>query len=582
MNKSREPINKQIYWRLMAYLRPYKYMLLFSIVGSIIFAASSPAFAHLIKLFVEALENPSQANISLIPIAIIIVSLIRGLGNFISSYYIGRTGELVIHTIRCTLFDKLLLLPKSFFDNKESGHLISLLTYNVQQLNEAISHAVLKLLQDGLIILGLMSYMLWLNWQLSLIFLIVVPPIGYLASRVGRQLRTINHSIQDSMGELAQVSVEAINNLQVIRNFGGYGTESRRFEKVSLFNRSRCIKLIRTIATMSPLVHTFIAIAMALIMLAMLYFRSNNSTAELIAFIVASAALPGPIRSLGTLYSKIMRSLAAAESLFSLIDTDTEADLGSYETDRVSGHLQIKGLNFSYPNTQKTVLQHIDIDIPAGATVALVGYSGSGKSTLAALILRYYNYTEGCIYLDGRPITDYRLSNLRQQIAKVSQNVTLFDDSIRNNIAYGDLNNASEQKLQQVIKAAHIDEFITHFPKGYDTLVGENGLLLSSGQRQRVSIARAMLKDAPILILDEATSALDNKSELHIQTALNELMAKRTTLVIAHRLSTVKRADNIIVMDKGRLVEQGSHEELLRLQGHYSDLYHQEFTKDNG
>ncbi len=575
-NTSASGVGIKVYLRLVQYLTSFKTMLIASIVASLLYGATGPAYAKMVQYFIDYLYDTNVSDLLyLIPLGMVGLAALRGVTLFVSSYYLGRIGESVIHQIRIEMFDKILHLPQQYFDQTDSGRIISKIIYNVQLVNDSVSNVIIKLLQDGALAIGLLVYLLWLDWKLSLTFIAVGLPVGFLASYVGKKLRKISHSIQTAMGELTHVSNETINAQQLIRGYGGTKWEYQRFVKASHENLQRAIKLIRTKAATSPIAHLIAVIGVAIIFFIILGLKDGSGNAsEYVGFILAVGLLPAPIRTLGDLYGRIMRSVAAAESIFELIDETPELDNGTHHPNRIKGHINIDNLSFSYGG--ELVIENISLNIKAGDNVALVGRSGSGKTTLASLLMRFYETQSGSIRFDNTPISDYSLQNLRKQIAYVSQHSILFNDSILNNIAYGDMQNCDSAKVQAAIKAARVDKFTENLNEGIDTLVGEDGMNLSGGQRQRIAIARAILRDAPILILDEATSALDNESERHIQAALEDLMRDRTTIVIAHRLSTIENASNIVVLNRGKIIEQGTHNSLLELKGQYAKLYNSE------
>jgi subfamily B ATP-binding cassette protein MsbA len=426
-------------------------------------------------------------------------------------------------------------------------------------------------------VIFLFAYLLWMNWKLTLVMLLILPIIGSMVGSASRRFRKHSKKIQVAMGDLTHIASETIQGYRVVRSFGGENYESQRFKTASEDNTAKQLRMVKTGATFTPALQFVIFTTMAGVLFLVLMLRGDASAGDLVAYITAAGMLPKPIRQLSEVSATVQKGLAGAESIFSQLDETLETNQGTLERERVSGHLEIKNLNFIYPGTQETVLHDINFSIEPGQMVALVGRSGSGKSTLANLIPRFYQHGEGEILLDGIEISAYTLPNLRQHIALVTQQVSLFNDTIANNIAYGDLANKSRAEVEAAARAAFADEFIERLPNGYDTLVGENGILLSGGQRQRLAIARAILKDAPILVLDEATSALDTESERHIQAALEQATKNRTTLVIAHRLSTIEKADQILVMDHGKIIERGNHRELLSLNGHYARLYRMQF-----
>jgi subfamily B ATP-binding cassette protein MsbA len=485
----------------------------------------------------------------------------------------------LVQDLRIALFNRLLVLPNRYFDNNNSGHLISRITYNVTMVTGAATDAIKVVIREGMTVVFLFASLLWMNWKLTLVMLAILPLIGLMVVSASRKFRKQSTQIQQAMGDLTHISAETIHGYRVVRSFGGEAYEQKRFLDATDKNVQRQLRMNKTGAIYTPMLQLVIYTAMAILMFLVLWLRGDSSVGELIAYITMAGLLPKPIRQLSEVSSTIQRGLAGAESIFEQLDEPAEVDNGTLEKDQVSGRVEVRNLNFRYPGTEQQVLSDINFTIEPGQMVALVGRSGSGKSTLASLIPRFYQHADGGIFIDDAEIQTYTLRNLRRHIALVTQHVTLFNDTITNNIAYGDLSTCSLEQVKTAAEAAYAAEFIERLPQAYDTLVGENGVLLSGGQRQRLAIARALLKDAPVLILDEATSALDTESERHIQAALDRVMKGRTTLVIAHRLSTIEKADLILVMDQGRIVERGTHAELLALNGYYARLHAQQFEE---
>jgi subfamily B ATP-binding cassette protein MsbA len=470
-------------------------------------------------------------------------------------------------------------LPNRYFDNHNSGHLISRITYNVTMVTGAATDAIKVVIREGLTVVFLFGYLLYSNWKMTLVLLAILPVIAILVSSASKKFRKQSKKIQVAMGDVTHVASETIQGYRVVRSFGGETYEIDRFHKASADNMNRSLGMTRTQSIYTPMLQLVIYVGMAVLMYLVLYLRGDASAGELVAYITAAGLLPKPIRQLSEVSATIQKGLAGAESIFEQLDEVPEVDTGTKEMVRVSGRLEVRNLSFQYPGTEKIVLNDISFTAEEGQMVALVGRSGSGKSTLANLIPRFYHHDKGQILLDGVDVEEYKLTNLRRHIALVTQQVTLFNDSVTNNIAYGDLAGAPFEDVRKASEDAYAAEFIEQMPQGYDTLVGENGVLLSGGQRQRLAIARALLKNAPLLILDEATSALDTESERHIQAALEQVMKGRTTLVIAHRLSTIEKADLILLMDQGRIVERGTHAELLALNGLYARLHEKDFVE---
>jgi subfamily B ATP-binding cassette protein MsbA len=593
----------QLYKRLLGYVVPYWHIFAFSILGYVIYALGSVAFADLMQFLLDSLNDADNVEHGLVagiaytlfpntgmgslefariavPVAAVFIAFSRATGFFVGTYFLTHVSRNLVHDLRCELFNKMLFAPSSYYDKATSGALISKITFNVEQVTGAATKAMKILIREGLTVIALMSYMLYLNWRLCLVFFAVTPFIALVVTVVGKHFRRYSRRIQSSMGDVTQVSNESIGAYKEVRIFGGQAHQLERFRGASDYNRVESLKMAFADALSTPVIQTMLAIALAVL----IWFALNPailvgfSAGSLVAFLTAAGQLGKPIRSLSGIQSEIQRGLAAAEDIFMQLDQDGEADAGDYQVDRVRGDICIRGLSFAYPGTDVLVLNNITLDIKAGQTIALVGRSGSGKTTLIQLLARFYPTRAGEILLDEVPLNDYKLTNLRQQMAVVSQDVTLFHDSVLNNISYGDTADASEAKVRGAIESAFASGFIEQLPNGIHTMLGDDGGGLSGGQRQRIAIARAMLKDAPVLILDEATSALDNESEHRIQRALENVMTNRTTIVIAHRLSTVEGADVIVVMDEGRIVDTGTHAELLAAGGLYSQLYHQEFS----
>ena len=591
MPKTQTASSLKIYLRLLGYVRPYIGHFAVSLVGYLIFASSEPMLAAVLKYFVDGLNTPGQNAVHYLPllgevqliwgVPVLMVMIVawRSLGSYLGNYYLAKVSLGLVNDLRQALFNSLLRLPNRYFDENNSGHLISRITYNVTMVTGAATDAIKVVVREGLTIVFLFGYLLWMNWKLTLVMLAILPVIGVLVSSASRKFRKQSKKIQASMGELTHVSSETIQNYRAVRSFGGENYETRRFQSASEDNTHKQLRMVRTSALFTPALQMVSFSAMAVVLFLVLYLRGDATAGDLVAYITAAGMLPKPIRQLSEVSSTIQKGLAGAESIFAQLDEMPENDSGTYSAEHVRGHLQVRQLNFTYPGAEHPVLQDIEFTAQPGQMIALVGRSGSGKSTLANLIPRFYPHTAGDILLDGVDVRDYTLKNLRQHIALVSQQISLFNDSIANNIAYGDLAGTPREAVIAAAKAAYADEFICKLPAGYDTLVGENGVLLSGGQRQRLAIARAILKNAPLLILDEATSALDTESERHIQAALETATAHRTTLVIAHRLSTIEKADLILVMDGGRIIERGRHSDLLAQNGAYAHLHSLQFAE---
>jgi subfamily B ATP-binding cassette protein MsbA len=586
----------QIYLRLLSYVKPYMGFFVLSLVGYVLFALSQPAFARLLEYFVEALEGsfatidkdlgwflPASimASASLIPLVMLFIAIFRGIGSFLGNFYLAKVSLSVVHDLRCLMFNQMIQLPNNYFDNNNSGHLIARITYNVGMVTTAATDAVKVVVRDGLTVVCLFGSLILTNWKLTLVFIAVAPLIALVVSTASKRFRKLSTKIQTSMGDLTHVSSESINGYKVVRGFGGEGYETHRFFTASERNTRQGLKMIKASAVHTPTLQFLVNSALAVLFFLVLWLKGDATTASLVSFVTAAALLPKPIRQLSEVNANIQKGIAAAESIFEMADEPAETDTGTIKKEQIKGQLEFRNLIFKYQNAEKPALDNINFVVKPGETIALVGRSGSGKTTLANLVPRFYNHDQGQILLDDTPIEEFDLKNLRSHIALVDQNVTLFNDTVARNIAYGDLRDKDDADIHLAAEAAHANEFIKNMTQGMNTLVGEDGVLLSGGQRQRLAIARAILKDAPILILDEATSALDTESERHIQAALDEVMKNRTTLVIAHRLSTIENADRIIVMDKGQIVESGTHSELLTQDGHYAKLHQMQFQEDH-
>ncbi|MBX3676547.1 MAG: lipid A export permease/ATP-binding protein MsbA [Rhodocyclaceae bacterium] len=574
-----------LYFRLLGYVRPYVGWFAVSIAGFVVFASAQPMLASVLKYFVDGLIDPAGASLGglqmmhAVPLLIVLIAAWQGVGSYLGNYFLARVSMGVVHDLRVALFDSLLTLPDRYFDMHNSGHLISRITFNVTMVTGAATDAIKVVIREGLTVVFLFAYLLWMNWRLTLVMVALLPFIALLVVSASRKFRKQAKKIQVAMGDVTHVASEAIQGHRIVRSFGGEPYEQRRFLEASSNNMNRQLRMVRTGSVYTPMLQLLIFSAMGVLFFLVLWLRGEASPGELVAYITAAGLLPKPIRQLSEVSSTIQKGVAAAESIFEQLDTPPETDSGTVSRERVSGRLEVRDLSFRYPGGERPVLDGISFTIEPGQMVALVGRSGSGKSTLANLIPRFYHHDQGQILIDGTDVEQYVLRNLRRHVAVVTQQVTLFNDTVANNIAYGDLAGAPRVDIERAAEAAFAREFIDQLPEGFDTLVGENGVLLSGGQRQRLAIARALLKDAPILILDEATSALDTESERHIQAALDRVMRGRTTLVIAHRLSTIERADTIMVMDQGRIVERGSHADLLALNGHYAKLHAMQFRE---
>ena len=512
------------------------------------------------------------------PLIIILGFVFRGVTSFISDYCIAWVGRSVVMSLRQDVFKHVLHLPAAYYDRYSSAQLISTITYNIEQVARACTDAIVTMVRENFLIVGLVGVMLANSWQLTLLFIVTVPFLATIARYSSKRLRKLSHQVQGAMGDITHVAQEAIEGYRVVRLFGGEQYELDKFIRVTNYNQQREMKAIATSALTSPVVQLIAGFVIAATIFLATLHTFQISAGAFTSMVAAMLAMLKPMRNLTNVNSSLQKGLAGAQSIFELLDLPVEKDAGTQLLNRAKGNITFKQLSFTYPSG-KQVLHAINCSVQPGQTIALVGRSGSGKTTLVSLLQRLYDNYSGQILIDGIEIRDLKLKELRQQFALVSQHVTLFNDTIGRNIAYGRFDTVAHDEIANAAKAAHALEFINELPNKFDTQIGENGLRLSGGQRQRIAIARALLKDAPILILDEATSALDTESERHIQAALEELKKNRTTLVIAHRLSTIEKADVILVLDNGRIVEAGKHDELIALNGHYAKLHSIQFKE---
>ena len=573
--------NRVLVKRLYHYVLPFWPILLLGILTNILYSGIDASFTYLAKPFLDdGVIDQNLEFIVWIPIILFVGISARGIVSSSADYCMTWVARHVVNTFRQQLFRHILRLPAHYFDNSSTGQLLSKILYNVEQVSKVSADALTTLVQSIFLIIGLLIVMFVINWQLSSLFLITVPFVAAIVRYTSKRVRRVSHAIQRSMGKVTEIAEESIEGYRVVRIFGGEDYEAKKFNEATEISRRQDMKIAATKAYNVAGVQMIIAIGMAMIMLVAIQLSSFITTTPggFVAIFAAMLQIIKPMKNLTTVTSVIQRGLAGAESIFKLLDVAAEPDQGTKIIEKPQGGIQYKQVNFTYqPNKVTHILRDINLTIKPGQTVALVGRSGSGKSTLVSLLPRFYEASQGSILIDGINIKDLTLVNLRKQIAVVSQQVTLFNDTIAKNIAYGQFQATDRDAIVRAAISSHAMEFISRLPEGLDTLVGENGILLSGGQRQRLAIARAILKNAPILILDEATSALDTESERHIQAALVEVMHNRTTLVIAHRLSTIERAHQIAVLDAGKIVEVGTHQELLSLEGHYAKLYHMQF-----
>lgn len=572
------------YRRLLGYALPHWKLFLFSSLAMAVYAATDTGFAALMKpMLDDSFVGKDPDAIRTIPLLLIGLFLLRGITGFISTYGMGWVGRQVIQTLRGEMFARLLALPNRYFDTHPTGQLVAKLIYNVEQVAQASTNAITILIRDSLTVIFLLAWMFYISGWLASLFLLVGPLMAVLTRYVTRRYRRISRRIQDSMADVTEIASEAIEGHKVVKAFGAQAYEQRQFDQINRKNAGLQMKHMATSAAAVPTTQ-FIA---ASVLAGVIYLATLDSVADkitpggFISFIAAMMLLMPCLKRLSTVNSALQRGIAAAESIFALLDEAPETDTGTRSLARSQGAVALRDVCFHYRDDAAPVLRDVSFEIEPGQMIALVGRSGSGKSTLAGLLPRFYDPQQGVVSIDGVDIREYRLADLRAQIALVSQDVVLFNDTVANNIAYG-RTDTPRADIERAARIAHAQEFIERLPQGLDTPVGEKGVMLSGGQRQRLAIARALLKDAPILILDEATSALDTESERAIQAALETLMQGRTTLVIAHRLSTVERADRILVMEEGAIVESGRHVELLAREGRYAALYRMQFRDTVG
>tara|TARA_R110001583_G_scaffold177418_2_gene332540 strand:+ start:46983 stop:48737 length:1755 start_codon:yes stop_codon:yes gene_type:complete len=570
----------EVYRRLLKYVKPYWLAFSAAVFAMAIYAGTETGLAAMMKPLMDgSFVNKDAETIKFIPLALIGLFLIRGAANFVTSYGLGWVARNVIKQLRTEMFERLITLPASYYDQSTSGQLMSKLLYDVEQVAEAATDAVLTMIRDTLTIIGLLAWMIYINGMLSLIILLTVPLIALLVYKVSYRFRRISKTIQDSMGDVGHVSNEIIEGHREVKTFGSQDYELKRFDIINQQNRRQRMKMITTDAISQPIIQLISVLGLSgVIYIATLpEMLDKISAGSFISFITAMFMLLTPLKRLTKINGKIQAGIAAAQSVFNLLDQHAESDTGTKVIGRSLGDIQYQNVGFSYNASKGVVLENISFHAKPGQTIAFVGHSGSGKTTLVSLLARFYPSSNGHILIDGIDINDLQLSELRNQISLVNQQVVLFNDTISNNIAYGQKQQVTNDQIIAAAKAAHAWDFIQRLPEGLATRVGQNGVLLSGGQRQRLAIARALLRDAPILILDEATASLDSEAERHIQAALEALMKQRTTLVIAHRLSTIEKADQIIVMHNGLIIETGTHSELLAKGQHYAELYRLQF-----
>jgi subfamily B ATP-binding cassette protein MsbA len=577
--------SQTLYLRLLSYVRPHWRAFVVSIVTMVILAATEPVLPALMKPMLDGSFVEKDATvIRWVPIALVALFVVRGVFMFLSGYAVSYVGERVVLDLRAAMFHKLLTLPTAFFDERPKGGMVATVAFNVTQVTQSATTVLTTLVRDVLSIAGLMGWLFWLNWKLTMVTVVLAPISLWIFRLASKRLRYTSREMQRNIGDITHVLEESVGAHKLVKVFDGQAYEIGRFGQA--IQRARQFAMKQTVVSNAhgPILQLLAAVALAVIV----YYATLQASADettvggFVSYMVAMLMLSAPMKRLSSVVPQLQRGLAAAEAVFDVLDQDSERDSGSLALTRARGEIRFEGVGLVYPGKQEPALSGIDLAVHAGENVALVGASGSGKTSLVNLLPRFYCPSSGRILLDGTPLEDIRLADLRANIALVSQDVTLFNDTVAANIAYGRLASATPEAIRRAAAAANALEFIAAMPQGFDTLVGENGVKLSGGQRQRIAIARALLKDAPILILDEATSALDTESERHVQAALENLMHGRTTLVIAHRLSTIEGADRIVVMEWGRIVEIGSHAQLIARDGVYARLYRLQFQEPSG
>ena len=585
MSSGLDPRVKAVYGRLWRYVMPHKLIGLIAVIAMTTTALVEAGMVWLVEpLMDETLVAHNLETARWMPIAFVIIFIGRGIAGFATEASLGWIGRSVISNLRRDVFKKFLTLPSKFIETHSTGPMLSRMTYNVEMVAESVTNVVTVMVRDLLTVFAAMGVMIYQSQRLFVFVMILLPIIAVLIQFLGKAFRRYSGRIQDSVGEVTQVTDEVLRGNRVVKIFGGYDYELNRLVEVDEWNRRQNLKLIRSRSLGVAVTQVIFGIGVAGVIYAAGIESVNGdlSPGSFMSFFGAMMLMLQPLRRITNINATLQRGIAAGDSLFKIIDEPDEVDSGTYTTEEVHGTVEFRNVGFSYNDDNLPVLSDVSFKVEAGKSIAIVGHSGSGKSTLVGLLPRFYDANTGEILLDGIAVVDYRLADLRANISLVSQDIVLFNDTIENNLAYGQLRRCSRAEILQAAEAAHIMDFVDEMPNGFETVVGDRGILLSGGQRQRVAIGRALLKNSPVLILDEATSSLDTKSERRIQEALENLMEDRTTLVIAHRLSTVENVDQIIVLDQGRIVESGTHKELLDAGGHYSALYRMQFSEDAG
>ena len=583
MTQLTEKSTKDTYKRLWPYIKIYKAGIIVAVIALIINAAGDTLMLSMIKPLLDksfgGFDSMDSGFLTMMPIYLVGLMIMRGASGFVSTYCLSWVSGNVVMNLRRKLFQHFMRMPVAFFDKEASGALLSRITYDSEQVASATSSALVSIVREGASIIGLMVLMFWNSWQLSAILIVIAPVVAISISIVSKRFRKISRSMQDAMGSVTSSAEQMLKGHKVVLSYGGQQVEKERFDDVSNLMRRQTMKLVSAQAIANPIIQLIAssALVVVLILANTPSLRDSLTPGTFAVVFGAMFGLMRPLKSLTSVTSQFQRGMAACHTLFDLMDLETEKDHGKHEVKRVKGDVSVKDVTFTYPTKDTPALRNVSFELPAGKTVALVGRSGSGKSTIANLLTRFYDIDSGDLRLDGVALQDYTLFNLRSQVAVVSQNVHLFNDTIANNIAYASGNEYTRADIERVAELAYAMDFIKDMQHGLDTIIGENGVSLSGGQRQRLAIARALLRNAPVLVLDEATSALDTESERAIQRALDELQKDRTVLVIAHRLSTIENADQILVVDDGEIIERGTHGELISLNGAYAQLHRIQF-----
>ncbi|WP_028024079.1 lipid A ABC transporter ATP-binding protein/permease MsbA [Enterovibrio calviensis] len=582
MSNYQDKTTRETFKALWPYIANYKLGLVVAIIALIVNAASDTLMLSMIKPLLDegfTYDSVDSDFLKMMPFYLVGLMLVRGVSSFVSAYGLSWVSGNVVMVMRRRMFNHFMKMPVSFFDKESSGALLSRITYDSEQVANATSGALVSLVREGASIIGLMTLMFYYSWELSAILLVIAPVVAWAIGFVSKRFRKISSNMQEAMGSVTSSSEQMLKGHKVVLSFGGQDVEKERFEKVSNGMRQQTMKLVSAQAIANPVIQLIASFALvAVLMLANTEAIRSELTAGTFAVVFgAMFGLMRPLKALTNVTSQFQRGMAACNSLFELMEMETEKDNGSHEVERVKGDIKVNDVVFTYPTKDTPALNKVNFELEAGKTLALVGRSGSGKSTIANLLTRFYDIDSGGITIDGVRIEDYTLSNLRDHVSVVSQNVHLFNDTIANNIAYAAEEKFTREEIERAAKLAYASDFIQNMDNGFDTIIGENGVSLSGGQRQRIAIARALLRNAPVLILDEATSALDTESERAIQSALDELQKDRTVLVIAHRLSTIEKADEILVVDEGEIIERGNHATLIEKDGAYAQLHRIQF-----